>query len=351
MTGSIHNQRLEAESEPQSLQEAMKFFANTEHALEHDLGSFSLEKSKEFLRQALIAIQKSQFASEDDVSILVIDASRFVVKAREIVAGDLFLRLSHKFKSFCENAPSAILNEYKSWLEIIKKHDKGELQRINLLKIFGVSKKEDPHSKFLVWLMREEESHGLGNAFIELFVEAVTAKYDHFGDVSTEGVAIIPEASGERGTPDIKILGKDYMCIVENKIMSLEGKDQTERYAKDAEETAEELGIPKDRVFLIFLTPTGRKASDKRFKSIKYAEIIKLLRQILAYQTNINTSTRFLIEQFIFNLEMEVLRLYDLDKRIGACLKQYSKHGDKYLWDNYEDLLDIYGALLAREDK
>jgi hypothetical protein len=256
-----------------------------------------------------------------------------------------------KFLEFCENAYPSLLKEYRRWLAFIEKNNIGSFQKINLLKVFGISGKEEAHSKFLVWLMKEEESHGLGNTFLKKFMDAVVERYPSIKDLSLEEVIVIPEASGEHGVPDIKIKGKDFLCIVENKIRAMEGEGQLQGYAKDGKDDITKMRIGKERLFLIFLTPTGRTPLCKKFKAMNYQEIIKLLREILQSQQNISDSTRFLIEQFIFNLEMEILHIFDLEKRVENCLKQYSQRGENYLWESQENIYIIYNELMKRRVK
>jgi hypothetical protein len=191
----------------------------------------------------------------------------------------------------------------------------------------------------------------LGNIFIKGFMNTVAERYSRTNNLSSEGAIIIPEASGEHGVPDIKIKGKDFLCIVENKIRAMEGKDQTKRYADDASKEIENMKIDKEKLFLIFLTPFGRSPLDKRFKTMDYKEIIRLLREILKFRQNIDDSTKFLIEQFIFNLEMEILHIFDLEKSVGNCLMQYAKRRENYLWERYESIYTIYDELIKRRVK
>jgi len=304
------------------LEDAKQFFEHAHRTLSQPFATKTsiLEESQEFFNNAKLVTQERQVDPPIET-----------------------------FEEFCKNAYPLILNEYHKWVGFIQEKSTGHFQRINLLKVFGISGKEDAHSKFLVWLLREEESHGLGNAFLQEFLNVISQKYNTVINLSSNGVTVIPEASGEHGVPDIKIESKDFLCIVENKIRAMEGKDQTIRYADDALREIQAKKIPEERLFLIFLTPTGQKPFDNRFKPMNYNEIIALLTNLLQWHKNISDSARFLIEQFIFNLQMEILHVFDLEQKVENCLRKYFKHGEKYLWGDYENIRSIFDELIDRE--
>ena len=259
-----------------------------------------------------------------------------------------------EFQEFCKKTYLPLIKEYRRWMTVIEENDPRrdiEYQTINLLKIFGISGKEEAHSKFLVWLLREDETHGLGNLFLKQFLGAGIKEEEHRNNISIKDTEIVPEAAGESGTPDIKIIGKDFLCIVENKIRSMEGKDQTTRYRNDAFKEIQNRGIDKNNLILIFLTPTGQFPKCDDFKSMNYREIIDLLKKVLQSQTNISTAVRFLIEQFILNLEVEILHDYDLQRNIVTCLSKYANAGDNYLWENADSIYAMYTEILNEEGR
>jgi hypothetical protein len=358
------------------LNDAKGFFTNAEHTCNNSYPKVSVKKCLDFFQYVEPIVKEIWTISMIDTDTILDDVKQFFDKAQKIIAEVLFpetLSLNEcqalfinaeriiqptppqvtikKFQEFCEIARPSILKEYRRWMEFVEKNNIGGFKKINLFKVFGVSGKEEAHSKFLVWLMKEEESHGLGNIFIKGFMNTVAERYSRTNNLSSEGAIIIPEASGEHGVPDIKIKGKDFLCIVENKIRAMEGKDQTKRYADDASKEIENMKIDKEKLFLIFLTPFGRSPLDKRFKTMDYKEIIRLLREILKFRQNIDDSTKFLIEQFIFNLEMEILHIFDLEKSVENCLVQYSKRRENYLWESYETIYTIYDELIKRRVK
>ena len=364
-----------SQSEIDFLVQTKSFFRNAERVFENGCSSFSVEKCSEFFQHAEPVVKRSQVTQVDDLDAFLENVKHFFERAQatngQVIhpetlslndCRDFFIDAERtlntiqtqvpikEFQEFCAEAHPLLMRVYRGWIRFIKENKTGDFEKINFLKVFGISAKEEPHSKFLVWLMKENESHGMVSTFLDGFLDLVLTRYENVESLSSKGVTVIPEASGDLGTPDITIKGPDFLCILENKIRSGEGKDQTERYANDAEKKIKEVKVSKDRLFLIYLTPTGRTPLDERFKSMDYHEIINLLREIISSEQNINEPTKFLIEQFILNLEMEILHVYDLEKRIDTCLMQYSKEGDKYLWKNHENIYHTYTEYLKRRD-
>jgi hypothetical protein len=361
------------QSELDFLSNTRNFFMNAEGVVENTYSSLSIEECREFFKKIEAVVKRSQVESAYDVDGFLETVKGFFEKVRSAIdqiarpetlclgdCRDFFIGAERtlnaiqtqvpieKFREFCAEAYPSLMREYRRWIRFIEENNTDGIQKINFLKVFGISAREEPHSKFLVWLMKENESHGIGSAFLDGFLDLLARRYNNVESLSSEAATVIPEASGDRGTPDIKILGADFLCIVENKIRSAEGKDQTKRYAEDAMEEIKKIKVSEDRLFLIYLTPTGRAPLDSRFKSMDYNELITLLRDIIQREQNINDPTRFLIEQFILNLEMEILNVFNLEKLINACLMQYSKQGDKYLWRNQEHVYRIYEELVER---
>ena len=57
------------------------------------------------------------------------------------------------------------------------------------------------------------------------------------------------------------------------------------------------------------------------------------------------------IEQFILNLEVEILHDYDLQRNIVTCLSKYANAGDNYLWENADSIYAMYTEILNEEGR
>ncbi len=253
---------------------------------------------------------------------------------------------------FFANAQQLVLEDALAKVKHIRDNGLGKAEGfppINLLSVFGISRKESAHSRFLGWLLNPEETHGLGDLFLRKFLEIAQKACGKAFDFSTSDVTIYLERSGEQGTPDITIRGCDFECVVENKVMAAEGQDQTKRYASDAEKRIQNGNITADRLLLVFLTPDGHDPKDTRFKPMSYPELLGLLCDIL--ETPMQEETRSVIEQFVFNLRLNVLHEFDLQKRITHFLGEYESFGNQYLLTNWQELWELHSALMQRRQK
>src|SRR5437879_3631574 len=111
----------------------------------------------------------------------------------------------------------------------LKKADKwGTTTYFNLFKVIERTTCEQAHSNVLAWLLRPEEAHGLGGAFLRAFMKTV------FGVAlnGTTGVEVTRECPIENGQCDVVItLSGQWILVIENKVWSSEG-DQTIKYAQ-----------------------------------------------------------------------------------------------------------------------
>jgi len=91
------------------------------------------------------------------------------------------LRLSSNFAAIEERDKSKRIKEFEiSFNNLISrikdKKEKGVWRKtyFNLFEILGNQWYEDPHSNLLAWLLNPEETHGLGNVFLEKFIEKIS---------------------------------------------------------------------------------------------------------------------------------------------------------------------------------
>jgi hypothetical protein len=120
-------------------------------------------------------------------------------------------------------------------------------QKMSLMNILGVSKKELPHSNFLAWFFNVNESHNLGDYVIKEFIKIYFQENElsNFGNKSSLSVfefALMNfddlEVRREHKNIDLILISqKNQLCIVvENKIKSSEKNGQLDRYKKYIEE-------------------------------------------------------------------------------------------------------------------
>jgi hypothetical protein len=246
-------------------------------------------------------------------------------------------------QAFLETAEGHLLEHWHRQIELLQEadpRDRPDFQTVNLLEVFGISRKEETHSRFLGWLLDPQRSHGLGTAFLDSFLRLAQRTCGREFEADLSDVEVKLERGTGRGVPDITVIGPNFLCIVENKLLAAEGQDQTRRYADAAEEEACKGGILPAQLLLVFLSPRGRPPKDGRFHALAYPPLLQLLEDLL--NRDVPPIVEMAIRQFVFNLRARVLDKYDRETAVLTHLTEYAEKGDPYLreyWSEIEDLI------------
>ena len=272
-----------------------------------------------------------------------------------------------------------------------------------LFNVLHIERKETIHSAFIAWLLNPLASHNLGARPIKALLRYYATKskstsVDHnkFCNqllTSAYQLKVVAGPVCEKTTGSLKNdSDKDRMdiwaelhftfddqseitvpLIIENKVYSVEGDNQTQRYANAMDERGSSfIGL--------FLTPMGEEAQEPRFQAISYQDLLDyVIQPILSYLTG---TAQMWVEEYIRTLsftpcgnaalavsakETELAqKLYKLDKdlinaifatqftkddaiqiikkenydqAIGSCTEQDKQDLFRDLWNNNEDIL------------
>jgi len=255
-----------------------------------------------------------------DSSNLMSQADLFFERAREIATQDLQPKIR-------------ALEDYVKGMA-------GEVKDINVLAILGIARKEVPHSRFLAWLLDPRESHGLKGEFFAPFMQEAQRICGRDFVFEETDLKVELEKGDEHGVPDITISGthpEPFLAVIENKIMAAEGQDQTPKYAT----AAEKKNVPVPRRLLIFLSPDGRPPKSPEFRPMSYGTVLRILTDLQQYQ--MRTETRFLVEQFIFNLRFKILHCFD--DYLDAKRLLESKHDTDAIIPKHAEVERLYKAI------
>jgi len=170
-------------------------------------------------------------------------------------------------------------------------------KEFSFMKVFGLENNELVHSCVLAWLLDPLESHNLGSLFVERFLLKMGLKVDEF-DFSKFHVE--REISSDKSRLDIRIFDSNgkFQCIIENKIWSSEGNDQTKRLYSDFH------GKSYERELFIFLTLNKKQPDDKHFVMMNYEQILQILAEL--WEVSVG-DTRFLIKHYSNTLERLIM--------------------------------------------
>lgn len=263
-----------------------------------------------------------------------------------------------------------------------------------LFNVLHIERKETIHSAFIAWLLNPLASHNLGTRPMEKLLCLYAAKAESGSVLANKLYNQLKVVAGpvcEKTTGSLKNdSDKDRMdiwaelhftfddqseitvpLIIENKVYSTEGDNQTKRYAQAMGE----------RGFIgLFLTPMGEEAQEPRFQAISYQDLLDNVIQPML--SDLTGTAQMWVEEYIRTLsftpcgnsalavsakETELAqKLYKLDKdlinaifatqftkddaiqiikkenydqAIGSCTEQDKQDLFRDLWNNNEDIL------------
>lgn len=237
--------------------------------------------------------------------------------------------------------------------------------------ILGVSRRELSHSNFISWVLSINESHGLGDFGIRRFLEIlVTSKFWHvdkeyksvFDDVITGNFKLIKSelyreySIGEKGRIDLLVeigllCGNDIRnirLVIENKVLSNEGIDQTNRYY-------EYFSKRNDEYINVFVYLTAISSLDleelsepecvnKQFIQINYQEIVDRLLEPVIHQ-NVNSTIQLIVEQYIQSLSQPALDEMEFERGMIMAIGKDERELLEKFWNSNQKI--ILAALYA----
>ena len=210
-----------------------------------------------------------------------------------------------------------------------KLNRKLESKHISLWKILGKLKNdENTYSDFLSYFLDPAEEHGLDDKFFKLFlIRILLSERQNVGSTKTNIHPIDIEmldfsnlvVSREHSLTTygrVDIVAKDkvnkILLIIENKLYSKEGKEQTVRYNKGQKATFSIDDYPTNNRFLIFLSPDGMSPGDENFISASYQTIIDAIVELLDKHIVSNKVKTILID-YVNNLKEIIVDSEKLD--------------------------------------
>ena len=253
----------------------------------------------------------------------------------------------------------------KSDVEILEEfiYDNPELEELeeivgefNIFTALNIENNEIRHSTFLSWLLDPNESHGLGDYFLSLFLKEVAHKA-YSMDIDTPSVFDIDswdfdDAEIIREWRNIDILIKSdyhkFVCVIENKVYSTEHSDQLNKYWKIIQNE-----FPAYSKLFVYLTVDGEEPSNEEDKehyvSFSHGDIAIIIEHLIKSKKE---KLGIAILTFILHYK-DMLRRYIMqDSKVqDLCIKIYKKHKKALdlifeykpdrLMEMYELLVDI----------
>ena len=188
-------------------------------------------------------------------------------------------------------------------------------ERINLFSILRLERQEDPQTYFLAWLLDPGGSHRLGDVVLTQFLERACAIGGNcqFNKLTTENTKVTPQQPAEdSGIPDIEIVGENFICVIENKVLAGEtirgGTFQTTSYADYYEKIARETA---KALLLLYLVPNeAKRPKDPRFTQILYSDVVEVVKSALR-TADPQPEVKWLVDMFLYNIKREICHQFD----------------------------------------
>ena len=200
-----------------------------------------------------------------------------------------------------------------------------------LFNVIGAERSENRHSAFIAWLLNPESSHGLGTVPIKLFLRLVaTLKWGRqtFGNVlyrkvlaGNYEVDFVEPVETEKclGNKNDRIdiwmvlrltyeedgieVCQSFPLVIENKIYSSEGRNQTKRYHDLMIKYISSISKSGDtfKPIGILLSPEGKKPDCSQFTSMTYQELLDYVLEPVSMMIS-SSDGRSFVESYIRNL-------------------------------------------------
>lgn len=143
--------------------------------------------------------------------------------------------------------------------------------------ILGISRKEDSYTNLVKYLF--DNWNGFKQKFIKKFVgDKAVYKKDEFEleTRNTIDLEIEVEHSRKKIVPDMILYSKEEIIIIENKIFSGEGYEQTNDYSSETalKKIEQKFNIKNAKFYFYFMTLDGIEACSSKFKPIKWSDLI-----------------------------------------------------------------------------
>lgn len=240
--------------------------------------------------------------------------------------------------------------------------------RETYLDILGVSRKELVHSNFLAWLFNPKANHGLGDYAIRKLLEMnyrnmpkglkeyisvgnyEIVKFDIARELSTNGSGYLDLYMNLELNLN-KQKTEELYVIVENKVESKEGKDQTLKYQQWVERT-----IKSKNVVMIYLTAdTEENITSDRFVKVSYTELNNKVLKLCERKIE-NPNAKYLLSDYICCLSQPLLNpmednIDDFTHTVLAISDNEIEWVNSLIKKYEKQLLYIIDELVSRNNK
>jgi hypothetical protein len=267
--------------------------------------------------------------------------------------------------------------------QIIKLGNSTEYKRLNryyrkksFFNILGISRKETIHSYFLHWIFSPEESHEIGDYALRRLLELLvlvknklqannsTLQFPEgiediitYGGYTLDGIVCEREHTTDKGDRlDLYLrldfhsqtVDKHIHILLENKVKSREGREQTNRYFNYGET------LDGDKIY-VFLSPTSNSdfearveplCDNKHFIGLNYQYLVDYVLEPCLSECQGNDAQVF-IEEYLRTLSQPSLQFEDNGGEVVMAVSSRERELLLNFWESNKDLLTAALSALA----
>lgn len=203
------------------------------------------------------------------------------------------------------------------------------LGSFNLFQVLRAENNELRHSNVLGWLFDPEESHGLGDLFLQRWMMRVLHKNPKsaVSPAEIDGWALADvEVRREWRNIDLLLIlampsGIRWAVCVENKINSAQHSDQLRRYRETVE--AE---FPDEKHLFIFLTRRGEEPQDATYLTATYEQVFEALYESVARRSlAIGSEPKILLDNYLRLLREKFMNKSQIAQLSRAIYKTHKR--------------------------
>lgn len=200
------------------------------------------------------------------------------------------------------------------------------LDQFNVFEAIGAVRQEVRHSDFLAFLLNPQQTHGLGDAFLKLFLQKVLLAH-RTADLPLNLVDLdtwsLDETEVRREWSSIDVLmlneANHLAVVIENKVDSQEHSDQLGRYFAVVRQH-----YPTWKVVCLFLTPDGQPPSNERFLPVDYTTVAELIESMLERRAStLGADVKMLMSHYAQMLRRHIVSESEI---ADLCRRIYQKH-------------------------
>ncbi|MFX0198999.1 MAG: PD-(D/E)XK nuclease family protein [Candidatus Hodarchaeota archaeon] len=171
-----------------------------------------------------------------------------------------------------------LLESYLACYQVYFEKNRALTPNFNPLDLLNLKYDELTHSNILGWAFDPYGTHNQGDLFFKNFLEFFHFKVFY----KNWDYKVRREYSGHESIIDILVYGKNFIFYIENKTLTPEGYDQTDREYRDLMRLSKALNIRGENIFPIFLSPTGEKPRNENWIPISYYQLAKTFEKALS---------------------------------------------------------------------